>query len=177
MHISKSQLTQANLKEFLHYDESTGYLTWIKKLSKKVIIGNRAGSKVSGRDNRIIKIFGEVYIESRIIWLWKTGYMPKKHEHIDHIDHDETNNAWDNLRLVSQAENNKNLSKKSNNTTGVMGVWISKVSGNKKFIAEINLNGVRHRASFYTLEEASTQRKLWEKELGFHANYGIDKPI
>jgi hypothetical protein len=103
--------------------------------------------------------------------------MPNKHEHIDHIDHVETNNAWSNLRLVTQAENNKNLSKRHNSTSGVTGVWISKVSGNKKYIAEIKLGEVHNRASFYTLEEAAHQRKLWERELGFHPNHGIDKPI
>lgn len=177
MLLSKSQLTQEILKEFLHYDFKSGHLTWIKKLSSKTVVGRRAGSQVKGRNNRIIKIFGEVYIEHRLIWFYVTGHMPTSDEHVDHIDHDEANNAWDNLRLVSQAENNKNLSKKSNNTSGVMGVWVSKVNGDKKFIAEITLGAVRKRASFYTLEEAVQQRKLWESELGFHPNHGIDKPV
>lgn len=177
MLLSKSQITREHLREYLDYNPDTGHLTWIKKLSRKVVVGSRAGCLVRNRDSRIIKIFGEVYAEHRIIWLYVTGYYPQRHEHIDHIDHREDNNSWSNLRLVSQAENNKNLSRRSTNTLGCTGVWVSKVNGNKKFIAEITLGEVKRRASFYTQEEAITQRKQWERELGFHTNHGIVKPI
>lgn len=177
MHILKKDLTQQDLQDCLDYCAATGHLTWRKKISRKVVIGNRAGTQVAGRDNRIIKIFGEVYIEHRLIWLYVTGHYPKSDEHIDHIDHNESNNSWSNLRLVSQAENNKNLSRKSTNTSGVTGVWVNPANSKKKFMAEISLGSVRKIKSHYTMEEAIATRKTWENELGFHSNHGIDKPI
>lgn len=177
MILKKDEVTQELLHEYLNYDPTTGFLTWAKKLSKKTVVGRRAGTKVTGRDNRILKIFGQVFIEHRLIWLYVTGYRPEKDEHIDHIDHIEDNNSWGNLRLVTQAENNKNQSKRSDNTSGVVGVRHNAHNGIKKFTAEILANGKKRTKSFMAFDEAVAQRLIWESELGFHSNHGITKPI
>ena len=94
---------------------------------------------------------------------------------IDHIDHNESNNAWNNLREVSHAENTLNLSKRSDNTSGITGVQKTKRG---TWLAEIQnkqLN-VRKSKTFKTFEEAVAMRKQWEQELGFHVNHGINKP-
>ena len=176
MLLPKEQITQELLQEYLNYNPNTGHLTWRKKLCNKTIVGRRAGSAVKGRDNRIIKIFGQVFIEHRLIWLYVYGYYPQKHEHIDHINHNEKDNRICNLRLVSQKENNKNLSKKITNTSGTTGVWVSKRNGSKKYMAEISTGNGRLRKSFYTKQEAVAQRKVWETILGYHTNHGILKP-
>lgn len=173
MKIPKKDMTQEILKEYFHYDPSTGIVTWIKKSGFKVVVGSRAGS-VSPYGHRVIRFKGCLYAEHRLIWLWYTGKHPVKH--IDHINHDEQDNRWVNLREVSQAKNNMNNSKRSDNTLGVTGVSISNRNGNKKYCAEITLKGVRRRKHFYTFEDAVSMRKQWEKELGFHINHGIDKP-
>ncbi|MFC0819731.1 HNH endonuclease signature motif containing protein [Moraxella marmotae] len=177
MILAKNQITQQLLHEYLDYNPNTGHLIWKKKLCSKVVVGRRAGTKVKNRDNRIIKIFGQVFIEHRLIWLYVYGYYPKPHEHIDHINHDEQDNRIANLRLVSQRENNMNQSKRSDNVTGVTGVWISTRNGAKRYIAEISANGKRIAKSFYTLQEAIDQRKQWKIQFGYHPNHGIDKPI
>lgn len=176
MRLPKDQVTQALLQEYLDYNPNTGWLVWKKKLGRKVIVGKRAGCKVKGRDNRIIHIFGNVFIEHRLIWLHQYGYYPERYEHIDHINHIEDDNRLCNMRLVSQKENNKNTSLKSTNTTGVIGVWISKVNGAKKYIAEISTDTGSLRKSFYTLEEAAQCRKVWQSQYGYHTNHGIVKP-
>lgn len=175
MFISKQNLTVRDLREFLDYDPITGHLTWIKKLSRKVVVGKRAGTQVKGRDNRIIKIFGEVYIEHRLIWFMVTGKWPV-HD-IDHEDHNESNNSWGNLYEKTRLENCKNNSLRSDNRTGIVGVWVNQQNSKKKYRAEINHNGSRKARSFTDLNDAISQRKIWEKEFGFHANHGIQKPI
>lgn len=173
MLVPKSYLIPELVNLYLDYNEETGYLTWKHKPSNKVTIGSRAGTKVAGRDNRIIHLFGEVYIEHRLIWFMKTGKWPVGD--IDHIDHNEANNAWSNLREVTHAENTLNCSKRSDNTSGVTGVQKNKRGTWTAEIQNKRLN-IRKSRTFKTFEEAVRQRKIWEKELKFHVNHGIEKP-
>ena len=176
MHIRKDQLTQAQLHQCLAYNASTGHLIWKQKIASKVVVGQRAGS-VSKRDNRrVIKLFGELYLEHRLIWFYTYGNWPVGH--IDHINHDEQDNPIENIRDVTQIENNMNSSKRKDNSTGYTGVWINKLNSRKKYMAELNLHGQRlHYSSHYTLEEAIQARKKAEKDFGFHPNHGMEKPL
>lgn len=175
MRIRKDQLTQAQLHQCLDYNPGTGHLIWKQKIASKVVVGQRAGS-LSKRDNRrVIKLFGELYLEHRLIWFYVYGSWPVGH--IDHINHDEQDNRIDNLRDVTQQVNNMNNSKRKDNSTGHPGVWLNKLNARKKFMSELTLNGERvHYASHYSLEEAIAARKQAENQHGFHANHGIPKP-
>ena len=174
MLVPKSFLIPELVKLYLNYDPNTGYLTWIRKPSNKVIVGNRAGCQVKGRDCRSIHLFGEIYIEHRLIWFMQTGKWPMGD--IDHINHNESDNRWCNLREVKHQENTLNNSKRSDNKSGVVGVF--KDSRYPGWIAEIQRKDIKLRKikKFKTFEEAVNQRKLWEKEFGFHSNHGIVKP-
>ena len=174
MLVEKEYLIPELVKLYLEYNPDTGHLIWKNKPSNKVIIGQRAGCQVKDRDSRIIHLFGEVYIEHRLIWFMQTGKWPIGD--IDHINHDESDNRWSNLREVSHAENTLNCSKRSDNKSGVTGVWLDKRTNT--WLAEIQNKKLQIRKSkhFKTFEEAVYQRKLWEKELGFHKNHGIKKP-
>lgn len=173
MKIAKKDMTQILLKEYFSYDKHSGEVTWIKKASNKTIIGSRAGS-VSPYGHRVIRFKGCLYAEHRLIWLLVTGANPNNH--IDHINHNEQDNSWKNLRDISQAQNNMNNSIRKDNSLGTVGISLSTRNGNKKYCAEISKNGIRKRKHFYTLNEAISQRKQWEAELGFHPNHGIKKP-
>lgn len=177
MIIEKSDLTQAILHEYLDYCPVTGHLTWkTKKHSRKVVIGARAGSISSTHKHRVIKFAGKLYPEHRLIWLHYYGVWPAGH--IDHINHNEQDNSINNLRDVSQQENNINSSKRKDNSTGFTGIWINKLNPKKKYIAEVKLKGKRvHYSSHLTLEEAVIARNLAYVQYGFHPNHGIDKPL
>ena len=71
---TKDEITQAILHEYLAYDINTGFLTWIKKPSKKVCIGSRAGSYIPNNGFRVISLFGKSYPEHHVIWCWVHGY-------------------------------------------------------------------------------------------------------
>lgn len=176
MKISKDQLTQEILHEYFDYDQNTGWLTWkTKKHSTKVVVGQRAGSVSTTNRHRVIRFMGSLYAEHRLIWMHFFGTWPKGH--IDHINHNEQDNRIENLRDVTQQVNNLNSSKRSDNSTGHVGVWINKLNSKKKFMAELNLCGKRvHYSSHYSLEKAIAARKDAENRYGFHPNHGIDKP-
>jgi hypothetical protein len=96
-----------------------------------------------------------------------TGEKP---EQIDHINGDKTDNRWQNLRNVSNRENCKNAAIGTNNTTGALGVWITR---NGTYQADISVDGKKHYLGIYkTLEEAKSARKAAENKYGFHENHG-----
>ena len=84
---------------------------------------------------------------------------------VDHKNWDKTNNRKSNLRKASKTENNINIKRKTNNTTGYTGVTLNKNSG--KYIARISKNGKRiYLGTFDTFEEAVQARH--EAELSIH---------
>ena len=95
---------------------------------------------------------------------------------IDHIDGDGTNNRLDNLREVSHKNNQKNMKRLSNNTTGCTGVvwlkyrkmWEARIYVGKKIIG---------LGSYKNFEDAVSARKRGEAEHGFHPNHGSDRPL
>lgn len=107
------------------------------------------------------------YRAHRIIWWMVTGELPSTN--IDHEDHNGLNNRWSNLREAGHSENQKNLSKRRDNTTGITGV----VRHREKFVARIQVNnkgiylGIRD-----TIEGASELREQAEIKYGFHENHG-----
>ena len=87
---------------------------------------------------------------------------------VDHINHNLLDNRKSNLRLAtnSQQEMNKGLSK--TNSSGVKGVYY--INPNL-WEAQLTKNGVCHRQTFRTFQEAIKQRKRWEKEYFKEFNY------
>lgn len=169
--ITRHNLTQKLLKEYLEYNPTSGQFTYIKKTGKKSVVGSIAGS-ISKRDGHLeIRFFGELYRANRLAWFYVTGSWGL---HIDHEDHNELNNSWVNLRSVTQKVNNMNMPRKSTNTSGITGVWWSKK--NKNWVAEIMVDKVKHYLGCYTdLHMASAARKTAEALYGFHKNHGLPK--
>lgn len=108
---------QAELRNLLDCDES-GNLLWKAPWGRRKM-GEPAG--YVGRDGyRRIRISSQAYQAYYLVYYWHTGIWPK--EEIDHIDGNKDNNALDNLRLASRAENACNRGLSKNNTVGYRGV-------------------------------------------------------
>ena len=94
---------------------------------------------------------------------WPTGQ-------IDHIDGDPTNNRIENLREVSGLENQRNMKRYTNNTSGYTGVRRT-TSG--KWQALITDNGKRIcLGSFEDPADAAAAYRAKADELGYHKNHG-----
>lgn len=88
----------------------------------------------------------------------------------DHINGCGLDNRSDNLRKVNRTLNARNIPKPNTNTTGFIGVSITK-SG--KYRAYITLdNKQKHLGHFDLLEDAVSSRKEAEVKYGFHENHG-----
>lgn len=87
---------------------------------------------VYGRGYAVASINGKNVAMHRMIM------GPAKKLSIDHIDRNKTNNQKENLRIVSRSINAQNISPKSNNTSGFVGVsrnglyWQASIYKNNK---------------------------------------------
>lgn len=169
-------ITQKRLKEILKYCSETGVFVWIKKPTKmanNISLGDEAGSKSNANGYVSIRIDKKLYKAHRLAWLYVYGEMPKKH--IDHINHDRTDNRIANLREVSHQENCKNQSKPKNNTSGVVGVVYRKSRRGRKehYEARITINGKRcHLGCFDNIEDAKEAREKALKKNKFNKRHG-----
>lgn len=81
---------------------------------------------------------------------------------VDHIDCNPFNNRWANLRICKQADNTKNKSFMSNNTSGFIGVTYRK--DRNRYDPEIRFNGIRcHLGQCTSFKEAVYKRYIAEQ--------------
>ncbi len=170
-------LTQERLKEVLHYCPETGVFTWLiggKGRGK----GSEAGwvhrRKPSGKFYRHVGVHNREYLAHRLAFLYMTGEFPE--DQVDHQDGNGLNNVWSNLRAVTQTENNKNMRKRADNTSGTTGVYWDKRK--RKWQVKIKLPGCyKSLGYFHNKEDAIAARKTAEVLYGFHENHGTERPL
>lgn len=168
------------LRDMLRYNAGTGLLFWktrplssfttehAGKVWNSRFVGAEAGSiHVDGY--RRVEIDRRKFLSHRIIWALVYGVWPEGF--IDHIDHNRTNNKITNLRVVTRAENNRNASLRSDNTSGAVGVRWHKNSN--KWESRISVGGRLHYLGLFTkFDDAVSARKLADQEIGYHENHG-----
>lgn len=70
----------------------------------------------------VVSLKGRAWRCHRIIYELLNSKIPDG-QVVDHIDKNRENNKIENLRVVSRAMNNRNISKRSNNKSGTTGVY------------------------------------------------------
>lgn len=160
-------LTQQRLKDVLVYHAETGVFTW-RFGRPKAAAGSVAGS-VNWKGYWIICIDGKQYRAHRLAWLYVHGEMP---EHtIDHVNQNKLDNRIENLRMVTNAENHRNMGIQSNNKSGYRGVSYAKERN--KFTARIKDGSVYRNLGYFNcaLAAAIAYNKA-KVALGYHPNHG-----
>jgi len=170
-------ITQEELKKLLHYDPETGVFTRLIYRNQYSRVGMRAGWEQivnCGKSYRMIYIGNKTHLEHRLAWLYITGSLPS--EEIDHINGNGCDNRLCNLREVSRLINRRNVKKQHNNTSGVVGVSLHKLTGLWRSRININKQEI-YLGLFCSFNEAVECRKNAEIKYGFHKNHGSDRPL
>lgn len=153
--------TLERLRELFDYDPETGIFRWKIRTSNRISVGNRAGRN---NGNGYIRIMIDGYTEyaHRLAWFHFYGEWPEFE--MDHIDGNGMNNRISNLRCATHAQNSQNLSKRSTNKSGVMGVsWMKSY---QKWEAYIMVNYKKIGLGYYNdLQEAGAAYLKAKKEL------------
>lgn len=161
----------SKLHEAFEYDAMRGVLVWRYRPDQNKswntrFAGKDAGSKMS-LGYILVALMGQRLYAHRIIIAMTNGSWPQ--DHTDHINGDRSDNRIDNLRCVTQAENNKNRAAKAN-ATGFPGVRVMK----KKYQARVTIRPghILHLGCFDTPEMAHDAYVMALSENGYHANHG-----
>jgi hypothetical protein len=149
---SLTDLTAEYLRSILHYDPITGLFTWKVRLSWRGMPGKTAG-RMNGKNRIKIGINNKEYMAHRLAWLYMKSEWPEYE--IDHIDEDQSNNIWKNLRHATPSQNHRNRGPQKNNKTGYKGVCFA--TRPQKFLASI-----KHRGKTYGLGLFSTAEEAYD---------------
>lgn len=179
--------TPEDVRELLHYDPSTGILTWRPRgmhwfdsahacnAWNAKFSGKPAGHKRRRSDGYIslqIRLLGRLHYAHRLAWAVMTGKQPP--DEIDHIDGDAMNNAWVNLRDGGNSANRKNVPMYSSNTSGVCGVHWHKASG--RWMARVNHSGRSHYLGLFDdMDEAHRIVREFRDRHGFTDRHGMPR--
>lgn len=146
---TRSRLTQARLRELLHYDPETGEFRWRNDTKYSLRAGRIAGGVGASNGYRVIGVDGDIYRAHQLAWLYMTGRWcwPM----IDHRDGNPANNCWNNLRRATYSENNANRALQRNNRSGFKGVSLR----GGKWRARIRKNGRLHALGAFATPEAA----------------------
>ena len=160
--MKKEDLTQEELKRWLHYDSLTGVWTNIKE-RHKCPVGKVLGS-IAHNGYISIGLLGYQYYAHRLGWLYETGSFPKKG--LDHRDKNRQNNKFLNLREASDALNSTNRLKSVKNTSGTTGVIYC--NSHNKWRAQIMVERKQVFLGLFTDKQlAINARREAERDYGF----------
>lgn len=164
--------SQEALRTMFDFNHVTGQLFWKRREDRDSQWNGRYAGKevgtVSSKGYRGTELNNVRFSLHRIIYKLAYGEMPKNMQ-IDHIDGDKLNNRLDNLRLVTNSENQRN--RKADKGRKYKGVYKCK----KGFKVEITHLGDRIYGGFFATERiaAFVYDELAREHHGEHANFNF----
>lgn len=104
---------------------------------------------------------GKSYKASRVIYYLAHNEWP---EVVDHIDGNRSNDQISNLRGTTRANNNKNVKKRKDNTTGYKGVSFKKKLGKYQVLVQVDGKNI-YFGVYSDLEEAAEVARKAREDL------------
>lgn len=146
----REPLTQARLRELLHYNPETGVFTWLRSGP-----GRRAnlvaGSVEVNHGYVVIRIDYKIHKAHRLAVLWMTGAWPESE--VDHENLSRADNRWKNLREATKSQNQANIRGRA--VSGIKGAYIHDIRLTRPYRSMIKVDGHKHYLGyFFTAEDA-----------------------
>jgi hypothetical protein len=160
-------VTEEDLQEMVRrYDLVDGKIYYKEIGVQRVKNGTEAGS-TNNKGYRAVIIKGRVFRVHRIIYYLHYGVWPGDLQ-VDHIDGDKLNNNPENLRLVTNRQNNKSYRKPYKNPTSkYRGVSWHKASN--KYVVQITHNSKNIHLGCFTCEkEAALAYNIAAEKYGYN---------
>jgi hypothetical protein len=167
-------LSPEEVRTLLTYDPSTGTCQWKTALCKRRDFDGVKAGYLDGSTGRWrIQINGKGYLRSNVAWCIMTGSWPDPKLDVDHINRNQLDDRWCNLRQISRSNNARNSQSRGRKTVNHDLPYGIKPSRNKTgWIARFTVNGKREESpTFYTIEEAVAFRKRRLELLGLDVYY------
>ena len=160
------------LRWLFRYDSESGKLFKIRGSSGKLYNPEKEITAVANAyltvgitdSNGLMKVF-KVH---QIIYFMVSGIEPL--QIVDHIDGNPLNNKFDNLRLTTESGNNRNAKMKSNNTSGVTGVYWHKRGKRWRAQTSDNTGKVKYLGYFDNIETAAFVVQAYRNEMGNYSD-------
>jgi len=152
----KNRLSQSEVRRLFDYRKDGVLINRLTR-SPRAVKGNPAGNLNKRNGYWRVTVDGCTCQLSRIIWIWHYGEIPHKMQ-IDHIDRDLNDNKIENLRIVTQSQNEYNKPRRGFNFN--KGKWRASIRENGKNI---------YLGLYDTPEEASAA--YWEYANKLHGEY------
>lgn len=170
-------------KEVIHRQKNTKQNNWIFDQESRTIKGvdcNGIEFLLDLEDYNKVKDYcwhvnkrGYVVANSRngsnrVVWMHRIITNASDRDIVDHINWNRQDNRKSNLRIATKSQNNINIKKRSNNTSGYTGV--SRIKRTGKYRSSISIGGNKYYLGDYdTLEEAVNARHI--AELQYHGEW------
>lgn len=148
-------ITQARLKELLHYDPHTGLLTWAA--------GPRLGKGAGCRQKvgyLVVRLDGVLHYAHRLAYLYVTGETPHL---IDHVNGDRSDNRAANLRAATSEINNQNRRLPTARTKYDLPLGVSYDKRRLRYVAQIRISGKNTSLGQFACPEDAHQAYLKAK--------------
>lgn len=159
------------LRTLARYDPATGLIYWLPRLSARWNSRHAGKLAFHQMDKGYFggRLGGRNYKAHRIAWALHYGEWPSRD--LDHINGVRSDNRIENLRIVTPAENAKNLRPNSKNKSGMNGVsWSTRIA---KWQASISVDRKKIHLGFFEEKEAAiSARAEANVRYGFHENHG-----
>lgn len=168
------------IDECLDYFPETGEFKWKNRPREhfatergwKTFNSQRAGVSAGTLNS---EGYLQVMINKQLVLLHRAAFaiMGKCIEglHVDHIDHNRLNNSWKNLRAVTQAENNRNISRRVNSNSKIVGIYFNEKEGLWYPRIQVDYENI-YLGATKDFFEAFCRCKSAELKYGFHENHG-----
>lgn len=133
-----------------HFQDARAHASW-----NSCYAGKEAGSRAAN-GYLLVSLFKKRYMAHRLAFLIMEGAWPP--EDVDHVNGRKDDNRWANLRHASRSENNQNMRRRKDNTSGHRGVsWFK---NRNKWEAKIAIRGKQVRLGYFDrFEDACAARK------------------